>query len=206
MMGCTSSLALGSTKRIAEKNKHQVNIFHGPGTVIPDDERLIIKRQWKVLSNDMKGLGCAVFMQIFKDFPEVKQLFPCRDVETDKLLSCVQFKGHAFRFMQAVAAVVDNIDDLDKNMSVALVGLGEQHVGIKGIKPAYFDGFYLALCKVWKARLGWRYKLECATAWNRVFAYIMDRLKEGYNSVLENRTAGEMVGATSNPSFSIVKY
>ena len=183
-MGCATSLAFVNKKNIsiAGEKLTVVKDLQRTDVTITDEDKVIIKRQWRILSNDMKCLGAAVFLQIFKEHPEVKQLFPCRDVENDKLLSSVQFKRHAFRFMQAVAAVVDNIDNLENSMTKVLIDLGEQHVLISGIKPSYFEDFYNAICKVWKCKLGWRYKKECETAWNHVFTYIKENMKQGYNS------------------------
>ena len=40
----------------------------------------------------------------------------------------VSFKGHASRFMNAVGAVVDNLQNLEETLTPLLVGLGENHV------------------------------------------------------------------------------
>ena len=184
-MGCSPSLALTErTKLAATINGKKQITFNGSDDTdkgISEEEKRIVRRHWKVLSSDIQRLGTRVFLQIFKEHPEIKQLFPCRDVEDDKLISSAEFRGHAYRFMQAVGAVVDNIDDLDKTMSGALIFLGKQHVTFGGIKPVYFDDFYYAITKVWKDLLGKRYTTENAKAWGHVFAYIMEMLKRGFN-------------------------
>ena len=158
---------------------------------LTEEQKTIVKRHWRVLSTDIQKLGTAVFLQIFRDHPEVKQLFPCRDVEDDDLISSLEFRGHAYRFMQAVGAVVDNIDNLENAMGNALLFLGKQHVTFMGIKSVYFDDFYVVISKVWKDVLGRRYTPESEKAWSQVFSYIMEKLKKGFESA-------QHVGVTAN--------
>ena len=149
--------------------------------VISDEEKDIIKRQWKVLSSDMKATGTAVFMQIFKDEPEIKQHFSYTDVDDETLSVSSELRGHAFRFMQAVGATVENIDDLEGSMSEALLTLGAQHVKFTGFKPIYIRTFHSAILTVWRDILGIYFTTQSKDAWDRVLTFIMDKLEEGYN-------------------------
>ena len=191
-MGCSPSLAQTRRTKIAAtingKTKVTFNDCHEENRGISEEEKQIVKRHWEVLSSDIKALGTRVFLQIFQEHPEIKQLFPCRDVEDDQLISSEEFKGHAYRFMQAVGAVVDNIDNLDKTMSSALMFLGKQHTTFPGVKAYYFDDFYYAITKVWKDLLGKRYTTENAKAWGHVFSYIMEMLKKGFNLKLNDNS------------------
>ena len=145
-----------------------------------DQEKIIVKQQWKVLSADIKELGTTVFLQIFKEHPEIKQLFSCRNIDDDELLSNTEFRGHAFVFMQAIGSVVENIDDVENAMSNALIFLGKQHVMFTGVDQIYFDEFTAVISKVWKEKLGPTFTPESAKAWRHVFMYIMEKLKKGY--------------------------
>lgn len=192
-MGCASSLAIAEKRRLIvlkkEKKRLVLNSLNESEKPIPEEEKKIIKRHWRVLSTDIQRLGATVFLQIFKEHPEVKQLFSFRNVDDDNLLSCAEFRGHAYRFMQAIGGVVENIDNLEKTMSGALIFLGKQHVMFSGIKPAYFDDFYHAISNVWKDVLGKNYTPESANAWKHVFLYTLETLKKGFYQALNDNIA-----------------
>ena len=149
--------------------------------MISDKQKIIIKRTWNVLSCDMKDIGIAVFLRIFMDNPEIKQLFPYKDKDVDQLLRTSEFKRHASRFMHAVGMGVANIDDLEKSMSQTLLTLGKQHYPCVGFKPIYFEIFYRAIVKVFKEKLGLCYTAECEEAWSHVLVFMMEKLKKGYH-------------------------
>ena len=152
-----------------------------------ENEKTLVRRTWKLLANDMTGRGSAIFLRIFHQNPEMKQLFPFSDIEGDELLRNVQFKGHASRFMQAVGAAVDHIDDLDGGLSPLLDGLGRQHVLFTGFKAEYFSTFKEAILFTWQQDLKRRFTDEAQAAWNKVFDFIIVKLQDGYNNEKEQR-------------------
>ena len=175
-MGCSPSRGLDN--RNSTTGRRDKIIF---SESFRDQEKTIIKQQWRVLSPDMKEIGAKVFLEIFKKYPEVKQLFPCRNIADEQLMSSKVFKGHAYVFMQAIGAVVENIDDVEKAMSNALIFLGKQHVTFTGVHQVYFDEFTSVISNVWREKLGSSYTPESAKAWRHVFVYIMGKLKKGYH-------------------------
>lgn len=68
-------------------------------SILSEGDRKLIRHSWRYLSNhfDLTELGCDVFLKIFELNPEVKNMFPCRDVEGEDLLRNADFKGHASR-------------------------------------------------------------------------------------------------------------
>ena len=182
-MGCTTSLAIVSKNSVALKKDEEIMFdrFRQPDIVISQEEKVLIKRQWKVLSADMKATGAAVFMKIFRAYPEIKQQFPYGDTDTNNLPMNSELRGHAFRFMQAVGATVENIDELDSSMSEALMTLGKQHVKFTGFKPYYIQAFYDAILEVWREVLGVYYTPACADAWSHLLLFMMEKLKKGYH-------------------------
>ena len=150
-----------------------------------DRQKIIVRKTWKILATDLTGRGSKVFVKIFELNPNVKALFPFRNVnDTDQLLLDTNFKGHASRFMNAVGAVVDNMDNLEESLALLLIGLGENHVHFEGFKPDYFNSFSQAMNIIWKEDLGKRYTPEAEDAWNTVFTFIMDNLKVGFINAL----------------------
>ncbi|KAI0232717.1 hypothetical protein LSAT2_016973, partial [Lamellibrachia satsuma] len=144
-------------------------------------QKIIINRTWTCLSGDPTLYGTRVFLYIFGKYPFIKTLFPVlADLEGDQLVCNSNFKAHASRFMQAVDAVVENIDDPDGVMGPFLVGLGRQHVTFGGFKPEYFDAFEEAMTTVWAEELGDKFDVMARQAWKVVFQFIMHKLRKGY--------------------------
>ncbi|XP_064596366.1 neuroglobin-like [Liolophura sinensis] len=158
---------------------------HHSNLQISDEQKHVVKKTWKLLSNDMAGHGSEVFLRIFQLYPHVKQLFPCRDAEGEELLHHPTFKGHASRFMQAVGAAVDNIDDLDEALRPLLIGLGRQHIHFKGFRPDYFNAFTESMMYVWQQELKEKFTDFAKEAWKTVFDFIMGTLKEGFFLALD---------------------
>ena len=86
--------------------------------------------------------------------------------------------------MQAVGAVVDNIDNYEKALSPLLNGLGRKHIHFAGFRAGYFDAFEEAMMYVWAEDLGPKYDEETSVAWHQVFQFIMNELKQGFQQVI----------------------
>ena len=165
--------------------------FREPDIIISEEEKSIIRRQWKVLSLDMKGTGSTIFLRIFEEHPEIKQLFSYTNVGDELLPKSSRLSTHAYRFMQVIGTVVDNIDEIEVKVAGALLALGKQHIHFTGFKPLYIQAFYDAILHVWKEVLGVEFTLECAIAWGHVLILIMEKLKKGYHlASLEMVTKG----------------
>ncbi|XP_067676830.1 hemoglobin subunit mu-like [Haliotis asinina] len=154
---------------------------------ITGQQRMLVRRTWRYLAGDMTGIGSKVFIRIFNLYPNVKQLFPCRHKEGTELLRDPNFKGHASRFMQAVGAVVDNMDDLDTSLSPLLIGLGRQHINFNGFIPENFDAFTQSMTLTWEEELNGHFTEEVKDAWVAVFRFIMMKLKEGFALASDER-------------------
>ena len=177
-MGCSTSLAMSAVK---------TENYEGEAVIFTDQQKKIIHKTWKFLADDLNGRGTRIFLRIFELHPYVKELFPCRDLEGEDLLRDANFKGHASRFMQAVGAAVDNIDNLDGALAPLLIGLGKQHIHFRGFKPDYWDAFREAILFVWEMDLGDKFNEQTRDAWVAVFGFIMVKLKEGYKKAKDER-------------------
>ncbi len=65
--------------------------------VLSDSQKYAIRSTWKLIEKDVTNNGIAVFLRIFDQNPEIKQLFSFKDVWGDALLEHPKFKGHAER-------------------------------------------------------------------------------------------------------------
>ena len=157
-------------------------------TFLSDQHKKIVVKNWHLLSNDLTGRGSRIFLLIFQRNPLIKGLFPpLQNLEDDELVKNPIFKGHASRFMQAVGAVVDNIDDYHETLSPLLNDLGRRHVSFKGFKPGYFNEFEEAILHVFAEDLGVKFTAQAREAWKNVFQFIMWELKRGYTQCLRDR-------------------
>lgn len=147
---------------------------------LSEKDKALIRRNWKYLACDLTGRGAKVFLRIFRDNPEVKLLFPFHALEGEELIRDANFRGHASRFMQAVGAVVDNIDDFEAALTPLLNGLGQKHIHFRGFNPSLFDAFQEAMLEVWAEDLGNKLTCEGQGAWIKVFGFIKGELQNGY--------------------------
>ncbi|XP_045191259.2 neuroglobin-like [Mercenaria mercenaria] len=188
-MGCTSSISYKQTSC-----KH-LNTYTGPvkSTIIGINslnelapaERHIVRRTWPTLVKDIQGNGLQVFLRIFELCPEVKELFYLENVRLSEIARNVIIKAHGARFISAIGAAVDNLDDFDQEdnkLCRLLFILGQQHKRYTGFKPEYFEVFYEALMWQWERCMGDQFTPEVSDTWSHVFVYILEKLKEGYFS------------------------
>ncbi|KAL4233676.1 hypothetical protein ACF0H5_008357 [Mactra antiquata] len=180
-MGCSTSLVALAAASI---NKQHTA---GKGGAITDREIGLIRKSWKKVSNDMPSIGARIFIQIFTIQPEIKQIFPFHDVTGSELLSNQHFKGHASRFMQAIGAAVDNIDELETAMSALLYGIGKEHIHYRGFNVDYFDVFPVAIMTVLKQEMGGKFD-DYSSAWYHLLDFMISNLKGGYYAAKRNQT------------------
>ncbi|KAK3603305.1 hypothetical protein CHS0354_025909 [Potamilus streckersoni] len=188
-MGCSSSLISRSRQKngttshsissCTKKNRHQFD----------ENQIGIIKKTWRHFEGDMSRVGCKVFLQIFLQYPALKQLFPFRYINGEALLQDPSFKAHAFRFMQAVGAAIDNIDNLDDALVPLLLGLGKQHTTFMDFKEEYFRYFSESMMLVWKEELKSKFDEVTSLTWRLLFTFIMDTIQEGFRQAQQQNNS-----------------
>ncbi|XP_014676299.1 PREDICTED: neuroglobin-like [Priapulus caudatus] len=153
--------------------------------VVTEQERRLLRKTWRYMTNqyDLMELGCEVFLMIFELNPEAKKMFPCRDVEGEELLTNHDFKGHASRFMQAVGAAIDHLDDLQLELEPLLCTLGRTHANYRnrGFVPHFFDEFTAAMIQTWQKKLGRKFTPDVRAAWLTMLSFVAAAMKSGYN-------------------------
>lgn len=157
-------------------------------------ERHTVQRTWPILARDLHGNGLQVLLKIFEMCPETKALFSVENVRHSQLARNVTIKAHGARFIGAINATVDKLDEFeqeDAELGKLLFSLGQQHKHFKGFKPEYFVFFYEALMWQWGRCMGDEFTNEVSDTWSHVFFYLIDKLKEGYFSkedICDSRT------------------
>ncbi|KAL3883343.1 hypothetical protein ACJMK2_029617 [Sinanodonta woodiana] len=192
-MGCSSSL-IGRSRQQKCSTSHSVSSYSKRKRHQFDENQIcIIKKTWRHFAGDMSRVGCKVFLQIFLLHPSVKQLFPFRYVKGDALLQDPSFKAHAFRFMQAVGAAIDNIDNLDEALVPLLLGLGKQHTTFMDFKEEYFNYFSDSMMAIWKDELKSKFDEVTSLTWRLLFTCIMDTMQEGFRQAQQEKHSDKPV-------------
>lgn len=150
--------------------------------VLSEHEVKLIKHTWRRLDDDMTGRGAKIFREIFALQPEVKGLFNFSYIPDDELQGNMLFKAHAARFMQVICAVIDNIEELDSQLTPTLQNLGQVHATTHSVGMEYFDLFKTAMLRIWQQDLGHYFTEDVRVAWTKVFDYILTELKYGFCS------------------------
>ncbi|KAK2141055.1 hypothetical protein LSH36_1170g00001 [Paralvinella palmiformis] len=150
-------------------------------------QRRLVLRTWRHLAEDIPGHGSMVFLKVFEMEPAVKEIFPCRGVPDERLPFDPNFKGHASRFMQAVGAVMDNIEDPEKTLNEILISMGRQHRYYKGFKMTYFEAFVGGMVYTWERVLGERFSGDTRNAWIVVFNFIKCNMVKGYRMEMSRK-------------------
>lgn len=148
-------------------------------------DRHTVQKTWPALASDMQSNGLQVFLRIFELCPEAKALFSVENVRHSELARNVIIKAHGTRFVRAIAAVIENLDEFDQKenrLSRLLFVLGQQHKQYEGFRPEYFEIFYESLMWQWERCLGTTFTTEVSNSWSQVFVYLMACLKDGYFS------------------------
>ena len=95
--------------------------------------------------------------------------------------------------MQALAAVVENLEDLDGILTPLFTKLGNTHLGFEGFNVADLPLFVEAIMAVLEVDLGqMRFTSRVRKLWLRVCLYITSTMRQGYNGHQEISSASDV--------------
>ncbi|XP_077977681.1 neuroglobin-1-like [Glandiceps talaboti] len=189
-MGCSESLSATTGGKKNNGNVLLVNIQKAPKFTFEQIHDL--RRTWPKLACDATGNGGQVFLQIFSINPAIKNLFPFRYVPTDILSQNEIFKMHSRRFMQAVGACVENLENLDGDVTTLFLELGKKHIKFDGFNVDYFSAYVASMQFVWDLELtGHHYSKSSRELWTVIFKFVVTRMEEGYRTAIEEQKIAE---------------
>lgn len=118
---------------------YALNAQNQPATdkgILDVEKRRKMRESWALVEKiGLEEVGIILFKKLFAQSPESLALFSFKD-EKD-LYNSPHFKKHAKSVVQAVGAVVDELDDA-ASLVRQLKRLGKSHVNM-GLKPAHYD-------------------------------------------------------------------
>lgn len=162
-------------------------------------QKRILRETWVVFRENMIVRGQKVFLRIFEMNPKIKDAFGLDGLEGTNLIQDERFLAHATRFMQSVGTAVDQINDLEA-LRPLLLNLGRRHAEKPNFKPIYFSSFTEAMMFTWEKELGEKFTTEVAEAWLKLFLFIMECLKAGYQQGMQEKNIGRRMKKNSKSS------
>ena len=66
-------------------------------SILTEEQKELIRFTWRELESDMSNVGTMVFLGIFNRSPEVRALFPFKDVYGEDLIHHAIFRNHSYR-------------------------------------------------------------------------------------------------------------
>ena len=189
-MGCSSSI--GSTTGIpgtaSDKSLSRIpaettdsEVFTKISLLLSVEQKDSIRRSWEILKQDKETLGKQIFLKIFEEKPQLKDLFSFRCAWGDSLINHPDFKAHANRFMSIIDEGVENLDYLDRNFVPKLLYLGGKHTNFEGFEGSNFQLFEKAILFILKREIKQGFGFNTEQTWVMFLQYIMKNLQEGYN-------------------------
>ena len=159
-----------------ESDAHiQVSILLSP------EQKESIRRSWEVLEKNKEVLGKQIFLKIFEEKPQLKDLFSFRCVWGDSLINHPDIKAHAMKFMTILQEGVKNLDYLDRDFTPKLLALGGRHTKFEGFEVSNFPLFETAILFILKREIKEKFVGATEKSWIMFLRYIMKNLREGYN-------------------------
>lgn len=166
--------------------------------------REVILRTWPIVADQMNANGCQIFVRIFELSPGIKRVFGFGpEMPGAEIVSHPRLVQHASRFMEALQVAVQHLDELDTVVSPVFINLGKRHIYFKDINADYFNVFSGAILYTWRQALGERFNAEVRSAWSRLFDFIIQHLRFGYELELgdnESKSQGHEKSSRLSPT------
>lgn len=144
----------------------------------------MIRSTWQEATATSKvAPGIKIFQNIFRRHPELKTMFRLEHVQTvDELSVEENFIRHARVFSNVIDLTVRNIDELDMQISPALITFGRRHYYKHqiGFRPEYMTIFAMAVMDFMFEQLHDLATKETMDAWWFITVYLVTKLKQGY--------------------------
>ena len=138
-----------------------------------------VMESWDLLKDDLQGLGMDFFIQMFKDYPHLRELFPFGpDIVTEAdMRRSKMLQHHALLAMDMLGRATMGLSDMQV-LIPKLRQLGRLHT-VVGVKAEYYDDVYHVLIQVIKKKVGKsKWSNETEQAWESVYDAIVSVMKD----------------------------
>nr|CAD7411990.1 unnamed protein product [Timema poppensis] len=137
-----------------------------PATGLSPKERKLVQDTWKLVNQDAKGNGVALFMALFKAYPHYQREFPSlAKIPLSELATSKKMIAHANTVMYSLTSVIDNLSD-PECLQEMLQKIGENHGRRKTGQRPFLDlkGVFIQLLQ---GKLGKQMTPQAIVAWGK---------------------------------------
>ncbi len=82
--------------------------------------------------------------------------------------------------MGVIEQAIDNLDNLEEDFAPVLMQLGRKHPIKADFSPDKVEVFVKSVLVIWREFLKDKLTLECRAAWEKLFQYFLEKLRQGY--------------------------
>lgn len=153
---------------------------------ITQEQISLVQDSWKLVNGDLEQVGVEFYVRLFKENPELFQLFSFRDIANsteEAMRTDHRFKRQGLVTMQHVDLAVASLNDLG-SIVPALKDLGARHSMYK-VEEHHFSPVGAALLDTLDKGLGEKFTSEVKEAWTVVYGIVADTMKAGLKEALE---------------------
>ncbi|CAJ0932851.1 unnamed protein product, partial [Mesorhabditis belari] len=157
----------GSAKHVTQLPKQ--DSFPKVTKVVPltEEQREAIKQSHKKLAESAAKYGNELFIRLFSDFPDYKDIWPrFRALPDSSLVGSDQMRSHASVYMKGIETIVSKIDD-DVALQEVLRKIASSHVRFN-ITKAHVEHMVPCLLEVLRLSNG-SISDETRAAWTRLY-------------------------------------
>ncbi|KAH7695607.1 Protein GLB-18 b, partial [Aphelenchoides avenae] len=162
------------------------------------EEKELIKRTWSDDFDFLYNLGARIYIYIFDNNSQAKQLFPTIHQHGEAYKESKEFRAQALKFVQTIAHAVKNVYHMQEQLVPHLFKVGERHVkfAARGFVPEHWDIFLDAMEVALADHIASIKNLddyqrkEAVHVWRRLSFFLITHMKHGFFTELERQTSG----------------
>lgn len=143
-----------------------------PKTGLTPREKNLVRDTWSIVRKDVKANAIAIFLMLFRRYPEYQKLFSAfADVPAEQLPGNTRLAAHAMSVAYAITALVDNLDDAD--CLVELVRKTATNHSRRPVTVAHFENTTAVIVDTLKERLGSKMTPAAVSAWEKTLRLVV---------------------------------
>ncbi|XP_076312150.1 globin 1 [Tachypleus tridentatus] len=148
----------------------------GTGLTLRDKQH--IRKTWSIIQKDLKGNGIELFIRLFTEYPDYKQLFKSvANVPWEQLRDSKKLEAHALSVMYTINSWVDNLDDVGCILEL-LTKTAENHRR-RQITAEQFENLALVMVNLLQDVLGSHITPSAVESWKKALNVINNIINKG---------------------------
>ncbi|XP_041348067.1 globin-like [Gigantopelta aegis] len=93
---------------------YEDNTTPDPATGLTQYQKSLIRKSWKLLTENQKENGVAFFIALFKEYPYTQDYFEqFKGKSLEELKTSTTMRAHATTVMYSIGSLVENLDDAE---------------------------------------------------------------------------------------------